>query len=184
MISASNRTTSNGHRLRSRTLPAARKLSTRTPRRSVQTSAFLEDKNGKKRKELRAKVCIIGSGPAAHTAAIYTSRAELDTALFEGWMANGIAPGGQLTTTTYVENFPGFPKPILGIDLVMNMREQSATYGTQIYTETINSVDFQQYPFKLYTDDKEVTADAVIVATGASARKLKFPGETHYASSK
>lgn len=68
-------------------------------------------------------MCIIGSGPAAHTAAIYTGRADLQPLVFEGFMANGIAAGGQLTTTTYVENFPGFVEPILGLDLTDNFRQ-------------------------------------------------------------
>lgn len=131
--------------------------------------------NGKLAK-LSTKVAIIGSGPAAHTAAVYTARAELKPVLFEGWMANGIAPGGQLTTTTYVENFPGFPEPILGADLCDNFRKQSARYGTKIFTETVNKVDFSERPFTLWTDTKVVSADTVIVATGAKAKRLPIPG--------
>ncbi|KAB1224015.1 Thioredoxin reductase 2 [Morella rubra] len=125
---------------------------------------------------LKTKVCIIGSGPAAHTAAIYASRAELKPILFEGWMANGIAPGGQLTTTSDVENFPGFPDGIYGIDLMDRCRNQSLRFGTQILTETVNKVDFSTTPFKVFADSKTVIADSVIVATGAVAKRLEFPG--------
>ncbi|KAJ0262731.1 Thioredoxin reductase 1 [Hirschfeldia incana] len=122
------------------------------------------------------KLCIVGSGPAAHTAAIYASRAELKPLLFEGWMANDIAPGGQLTTTTDVENFPGFPDGILGSDLTDNFRRQSERFGAKIFTETVTKVDFSSKPFKLFTDSRAVIADAVILATGAVARRLAFPG--------
>ncbi|XP_044507654.1 thioredoxin reductase 1, mitochondrial-like [Mangifera indica] len=125
---------------------------------------------------LKTKVCIIGSGPAAHTAAIYAARAELKPILFEGWMANDIAPGGQLTTTTDVENFPGFPDGILGGELMDNCRNQSHRVGTQIFTETVTKVDFKSFPFKVFTDSQSVLADSVIVATGAVARRLKFTG--------
>lgn len=125
---------------------------------------------------LKTKLCIIGSGPAAHTAAIYASRAELKPILFEGWMANDIAPGGQLTTTSDVENFPGFPDGILGIDITDRFRNQSLRFGTQIFTETVTSVDFSTSPFKVVSDSRTVVADSVIVATGAVAKRLSFPG--------
>ncbi|GAV85417.1 Pyr_redox_2 domain-containing protein [Cephalotus follicularis] len=129
---------------------------------------------------LKTRLCIIGSGPAAHTAAIYAARAQLKPILFEGWMANDIAPGGQLTTTTDVENFPGFPEGIQGIELMDRCRKQSVQFGTQIFTETVNKVDFSAFPFQIFTDSKTVVADSVIVATGAVARRLNFPGSEKY----
>ncbi|KAL1984376.1 hypothetical protein VTN96DRAFT_9237 [Rasamsonia emersonii] len=134
-----------------------------------------------------ARVVIIGSGPAAHTAAIYLSRAELKPVMYEGMMANGTAAGGQLTTTTDIENFPGFPNGIGGSELMENMRKQSERFGTEIITETITRVDLSQRPFKLWkewadgpNDEPAHTADAVIIATGANARRLNLPGEEKY----
>jgi len=125
---------------------------------------------------LKRSVCIVGSGPAAHTAAVYCARAELEPILFEGWMANGIAPGGQLTTTHSVENYPGFPEGVGGVELMDLFRKQSVRFGTTIVTETITEADFSSRPFKLFTKDKTIEADAVIIATGAVARRLTFPG--------
>lgn len=130
------------------------------------------------------KVTIVGSGPAAHTAAIYLARAEVKPTMYEGMLANGIAAGGQLTTTTDIENFPGFPEGISGTGLMDNMRAQSERFGTEIITETISKVDLSQRPFKLWTewneDAEPITTDAVIIATGASAKRMNIPGEDKY----
>ena len=122
------------------------------------------------------RLLIIGSGPAAHTAAIYSARAELKPVLFEGFMAGGIAAGGQLTTTTDVENFPGFPDGIMGPELMEKLRAQSERFGTTIYTETVNEIDLSSRPFKFKADSQEGAADAVIIATGATAKRLDIPG--------
>lgn len=130
------------------------------------------------------RVVIIGSGPAAHTAAIYLARAEIKPTLFEGFLANGIAAGGQLTTTTDIENFPGFPDGISGSGLMEQMRKQSLRFGTEIITETVAKVDLSKRPFKFWTeyneDGEPQTADAIILATGASAKRLHLPGEETY----
>ncbi|KAK0384043.1 hypothetical protein NLU13_8132 [Sarocladium strictum] len=132
---------------------------------------------------MHSKVVIIGSGPAAHTAAVYLARAELKPVLYEGFMANGTAAGGQLTTTTEVENFPGFPKGIMGQELMDNMRAQSERFGTEIVTDTVTTLDLSSRPFKYSTEfnpEETHTADSVIVATGASARRMNLPGEDKY----
>lgn len=123
------------------------------------------------------RLVIIGSGPAAHTAAVYAARANLKPLLFEGFLAGGVAAGGQLTTTTEVENYPGFPEGVDGSELMTRMRAQSVRFGTEIITETVTRVDLSKRPFRLWTDDREAIADALIVATGATARRLHIPGE-------
>jgi len=123
---------------------------------------------------------IIGSGPAAHTAAVYAARADLRPLLFEGFMAGGVAAGGQLTTTTEVENYPGFPEGIQGPELMDRMRAQSERHGTRIKTETIESVDFSARPFRVSSSATDYYAQTVIVATGATAKRLDLPGEDRY----
>ncbi len=127
-------------------------------------------------------VIIVGSGPAGHTAAIYASRANLHPLLFEGFMASGIAAGGQLTTTTDVENYPGFSQGISGPQLMQEMRAQSLRFGTEIRTETIEKVDFKNLPFRCFPEDSEemISSKTVIIATGASARRLHLSGEELY----
>ncbi|MFP4378020.1 MAG: thioredoxin-disulfide reductase, partial [Spirochaetales bacterium] len=113
-------------------------------------------------------------------AAIYTARAELEPLLFEGFMAGGVAAGGQLTTTTEVENFPGFPEGIQGPALMINMRQQSINCGATIKTETVSSVSLQGSPFVVTASSGDYQADTVIVATGATAKRLDLPGEKEY----
>ncbi|KAI9168268.1 thioredoxin-disulfide reductase [Blastocladiella emersonii ATCC 22665] len=128
------------------------------------------------------KVIIVGSGPAAHTAAIYTGRANLEPIMYEGFMAGGIAAGGQLTTTTEVENFPGWPTGITGSELMDRMRSQSEHCGTKIITETIERVDLSSRPFKLWPEgaSEPVLTESLIIATGATARRLHLPGEDKF----
>jgi thioredoxin reductase (NADPH) len=127
------------------------------------------------------KVVIIGSGPAGHTAAIYAARAELQPLMYEGFMAGGVAAGGQLTTTTEVENFPGFPQGISGPELMNKMREQSIHHGTEVKTETIESVDLSKRPFVLTVEYGEtLEAETIIIATGATAKRLNIEGESEY----
>ncbi len=124
----------------------------------------------------RIKVLIIGSGPAGYTAAIYTSRANLGPVLYEG-----IEPGGQLTTTTEVENFPGYPEGVDGNQLMADLRKQAERFGTEIRTGTITTADLSSRPFHIVVDGtKEIEAESIIIATGATAKYLGLPSETKY----
>jgi thioredoxin reductase (NADPH) len=125
-------------------------------------------------------VVIIGSGPAGHTAAIYLARAELSPVMFEGAMAGGIAAGGQLTTTTIVENFPGFPDGVDGFELMFKMRAQSEKYGVKIITKTVDKLDISSSPFKVFCGNEVTETKALVIATGATAKRLNLPGEEKY----
>jgi len=123
-----------------------------------------------------SQVAIIGSGPAGFTAALYTGRAMLDTVVFEGSQ-----PGGQLTITTEVENFPGFPEGVQGPEMMEILRKQAHKFGAASIYETINKVDFSARPFQLWSEaGNHYTADSVIVSTGATARRLWGNGEEKY----
>ncbi|MCF2969783.1 thioredoxin-disulfide reductase [Synechococcus sp. Nb3U1] len=124
-------------------------------------------------------VVIIGSGPAGFTAAIYAGRANLKPVVFEGFQAGGI-PGGQLMTTTEVENFPGFPQGITGPQLMQDMKAQAVRWGAELYTEDVTFVDLSQRPFVVRSEEREVRAHSLIIATGATAKRLHLPGETTY----
>ncbi|MDL2265700.1 thioredoxin-disulfide reductase [Parabacteroides sp. OttesenSCG-928-G07] len=120
---------------------------------------------------------IIGSGPAGYTAAIYASRANLDPVLYEG-----IQPGGQLTSTNEVENFPGYPEGISGFDLMADLKKQALRFGTDIRIGTATQADFSAAPYKVIIDrEKTIIADTVIICTGAAAKYLGLPDEQKYA---
>ena len=124
----------------------------------------------------KVRVLIVGSGPAGFTAAIYTSRANLSPVLYEG-----IEPGGQLTTTTEIENFPGYPEGITGTLMMEDLRKQALRFGADVRKGIITSIDLSQRPFKAVVDhEHEIEADAVIVATGASAKYLGLESEAKF----
>ena len=121
------------------------------------------------------KVVIIGSGPAGYTAAIYAARATLQPLLVEGFQ-----PGGQLTITSEVENYPGFPDGVMGPALMEEMKKQATRFGTRFVAGEVTRVDLTKRPFRLWVEQDELTADAIVVATGASAKWLNIPSEKQY----
>lgn len=126
--------------------------------------------------ENKTKCLIIGSGPAGYTAAIYTSRANLSPILYEG-----LQPGGQLTITTEVENFPGYPEGVTGPQLMEDLRRQAERFGADMRAGLVTSVDFNKKPFEATIEDGTVIkADTIIIATGASAKYLGLPDEKKY----
>lgn len=122
----------------------------------------------------KVKLVIIGSGPAGYTAAIYAARANMEPVLYEGFFSG--TAGGQLMTTTDVENYPGFPKGISGPLLMENFRNQALRFGTTILTDDVESVDFSKRPFVIKGKQNSHLAEAVIIATGATANRLDIPG--------
>ena len=125
----------------------------------------------------KVKCLIIGSGPAGYTAAIYAARANLSPVLYEG-----MQPGGQLTTTTEVENFPGYPEGITGTELMEDLRKQAERFGTDVRFGHATATDLSQAPYKVTIDgDKVIEAETIIISTGATAKYLGIPDETKYA---
>ena len=122
----------------------------------------------------KRNVIIIGSGPAGYTAAIYAARANLNPLLFEGFYSG--PAGGQLMTTTDVENYPGFPEGITGPDLMQNFKKQAIRFGTECITKDVDEVDFSSNAFKIISQKKEYFAHTVIISTGATAMRLDIPG--------
>jgi thioredoxin reductase (NADPH) len=122
----------------------------------------------------KAKVVIVGSGPAGFTAAIYAARANLEPVLYEGFFSG--PSGGQLMTTTDVENYPGFPSGVSGPELMDNLRKQAQRFGTKVIADDVESVDLSSWPYKVYGKNTSHEALSIIVATGATARRLPIAG--------
>ncbi|KAL2535041.1 NADPH-dependent thioredoxin reductase 3 [Abeliophyllum distichum] len=122
---------------------------------------------------------IIGSGPAGYTAAIYAARANLKPVVFEGYQVGGV-PGGQLMTTTEVENFPGFPDGITGPDLMDRMRKQAERWGAELFQEDVELIDVKSIPFTVQSSERKVKCNSLIVATGATAKRLGLPREDEF----
>ncbi|XP_055807176.1 NADPH-dependent thioredoxin reductase 3-like [Solanum dulcamara] len=158
----------NGHLTRSRTSSF-----------SIRAAAEVEPVGTSSSAQGIENLIIIGSGPAGYTAAIYAARANLKPVVFEGFQAGGV-PGGQLMTTTEVENFPGFPDGITGPDLMDRMRRQAERWGAELYQEDVEFIDVKNAPFTVHSSERKVKCHSLIVATGANARRLGLPREDEF----
>ncbi|OAY40411.1 hypothetical protein MANES_09G020100v8 [Manihot esculenta] len=169
--------------LGNRTVPASRRslcvnslISTRSTTLRVKASSAEPPSSPAKGVE---NVVIIGSGPAGYTAAIYAARANLKPVVFEGYQMGGV-PGGQLMTTTEVENFPGFPEGITGPDLMDRMRRQAERWGAELFQEDVEYVDVKNSPFTVKSSEHEVKCHSLVLATGATAKRLRIPREDEF----
>lgn len=126
------------------------------------------------------KVIIIGSGPAGYTAALYAARGNLAPLMLEGEISKDILPGGQLMTTTEVENYPGYPEGVTGPEMMVDFKKQCERFGTRFLYRTVTKVDFSKKPFTVFSGDDTWQADAIIIATGATAKYLGIPSEEKY----
>ncbi|KAL7097873.1 hypothetical protein ACP275_10G171000 [Erythranthe tilingii] len=162
-------------------------FSTRLIHRRIYRSAFrvaavassVEEQPSSSSAQGIENLVIIGSGPAGYTAAIYAARANLKPVVFEGYQVGGV-PGGQLMTTTEVENFPGFPDGITGPDLMDRMRRQAERWGAELYQEDVEFVDVRNRPFTVQSSERKVKCHSIIYATGATARRLRLPREDEF----
>ncbi|KAI9080770.1 hypothetical protein K1719_037283 [Acacia pycnantha] len=165
-----------------RTWPARRRLlrvnSLRTRSSLLRVRASSADESLSPGKGVE-NVVIIGSGPAGYTAAIYTTRANLKPVVFEGYQVGGV-PGGQLMTTTEVENFPGFPDGISGPDLMDRMRRQAERWGAELFQEDVEVIDVKSSPFTVQSSERKIKCHTIIVATGATAKRLRLPREDEF----
>ncbi|KAK4281897.1 hypothetical protein QN277_013341 [Acacia crassicarpa] len=165
-----------------RTWPARRRLlrvnSLRTRSSLLRVRASSDDESLSPGKGVE-NVVIIGSGPAGYTAAIYTARANLKPVVFEGYQVGGV-PGGQLMTTTEVENFPGFPDGISGPDLMDRMRRQAERWGAELFQEDVEVIDVKSSPFTVQSSERKIKCHTIIVATGATAKRLRLPREDEF----
>ena len=125
-------------------------------------------------------VIIIGSGPAGYTAALYTARAKLEPLLFEGELSQEILPGGQLMTTTEVENYPGYPEGVTGPQMMDDMKKQAVRFGTRVLSKTVTAVDLSKRPFKVSSGDETWETKSIIIATGATAKYLGLESEAKF----
>lgn len=125
-------------------------------------------------------VIIIGSGPAGYCCALYSSRANRKVLLFEGSMDDGLYPGGQLTITSDIENYLGFPEGINGFDLTEKFKEQAKKFGTETIQKTVTKIDFNSYPYTIFVNEKSYTTNSIVIATGATAKRLGIPNEERF----